>query len=115
MTHSQGDPGVLLTLCTCPDDDSARQLGRQLVREQLAACVSILPGVTSVFVWEGAVQSEPEVLMVIKTTSRKYPQLEAALRELHPYEVPEIIAAPITHGLTAYLDWVVATVGDTGT
>jgi len=97
---------ALMVVCSCPDSECAKQLAERIVSERLAACANVVPGVTSIFEWNGALQSESEVVMVIKTTSQKYPQLEATLRQLHPYEVPEIIATPITHGLPDYLDWV---------
>lgn len=104
------DNDTILAYCTCPDNDCAQQLAERLVSERLAACVSILPGITSVYVWNNMQQSESEVLMLIKTTSQKYPALEARLNQDHPYEVPEIVATPITHGLPAYLDWIRCTV-----
>ncbi|QJE95459.1 divalent-cation tolerance protein CutA [Luteolibacter luteus] len=95
---------VMVVLCTFPDLDQARQIGAALVERQVAACVNILPGAESIYRWEGKVERAGEVLSLIKTT--RYPELEAAIRELHPYEVPEIIALPLTTGLPAYLAWV---------
>ena len=95
---------VMVVLCTFPDLDQARQIGAALVERQVAACVNILPGIESIYRWEGKVERAGEVLGLIKTT--RYPELEAAIRELHPYEVPEIVALPITTGLPAYLAWV---------
>ena len=93
----------MVVLCTFPDLDQARQIGAALVERQVAACVNLLPGVESIYRWEGKVERAGEVLAIIKTT--RYPDLEAAVRELHPYEVPEIIALPVVAGLAAYLGW----------
>jgi len=93
----------VVVLCTFPDLDQARQIGAALVERQVAACVNLLPGVESIYRWEGKVERAGEVLGVIKTT--RYPELEAAIRELHPYEVPEILALPAVAGLPEYLKW----------
>jgi periplasmic divalent cation tolerance protein len=94
---------AVVVLCTFPDLDQARQIGAALVERQVAACVNLLPGVESIYRWEGKVERAGEVLALIKTA--RYPDLEAALRELHPYDVPEILAFPIAAGLPAYLAW----------
>lgn len=94
---------VMVVLCTFPDLDQARQIGAALVERQVAACVNLLPGVESIYRWQGRVERAGEVLALFKTT--RYPELEAALRELHPYEVPEILALPVAAGLPAYLEW----------
>jgi len=95
---------AMVVLCTFPDLNQARQIGAALVERQVAACVNLLPGVESIYRWEGKVERAGEVLGVIKTT--RYADLEAAIRELHPYEVPEIIALPIVTGLSDYLSWI---------
>ena len=97
---------TVLVLTNCPDEESANAIALALVEERLAACVNILPRVQSVYRWQGAVESAVEVPLLIKTTAAAYPALEAAIRERHPYEVPEIIALPISAGLPAYLNWV---------
>lgn len=97
---------TLLVLTNLPDADSAKQVARQLVEQRLAACVNILPACTSVYRWNDAVESATEVPVLIKTTLARYPALQAALTELHPYELPEIIAVPLHEGLPAYLAWV---------
>ena len=94
---------AVVVLCTFPDLDQARQIGAALVERQVAACVNLLPGVESIYRWEGKVERAGEVLALIKTA--RYPDLEAALRELHPYDVPEILALPVAAGLPAYLAW----------
>lgn len=95
-----------LVLTTCPDLDRARNLAELLVRERLAACVNIVPLVHSVYEWQGAVQQEAECQLLIKTSSGRYAALEETLRRHHPYELPEIIAVPLTAGLPAYLHWI---------
>ena len=95
-----------LVLCTCPAGETAQSLAESLVGERLAACVNILPGLVSVFSWQGALESSQEALLLIKTERRAYAALEARLRELHPYELPEIIAVDIERGLPDYLNWI---------
>lgn len=92
-------------LCTCPPE-AADQLATALVEEQLAACVNVLPGIQSVYRWQGALERSAETLLLAKTTSDRYPALETRLRALHPYDLPEIIALPVERGLPGYLAWV---------
>ncbi len=92
--------------CTCPDEGSAVRIARALVEERLAACVNVLPGLRSIYRWQGAVEEAQEHLLLIKTSAPRLPALERAVRERHPYELPELVAVPITGGLAAYLDWV---------
>lgn len=101
------DP-VLLCLCACPDRASAQGLARTLVEERLAACVNLLPGVESVYRWQGAVETADEVQLLIKTTPARLDALAARLRTLHPYELPELIAFEAVGGLPDYLRWVSA-------
>ena len=96
----------LLVFCNAPDQAVAEQLASLLVEERLAACVNILAPCVSVYRWEGHIEREQEVPLLIKTTAARYAGLEARLKALHPYEIPEIIACDITHGLPAYLTWV---------
>lgn len=97
---------VLIALSTCPDADVAGRIARALVGEGLAACVNAMPGVTSVYLWEGAVQTDTEVQLLIKTTAARLPALIDRVRELHPYALPEVIAVPVIGGLPEYLQWV---------
>jgi periplasmic divalent cation tolerance protein len=97
---------IRLILCTFPDADQARRIGRILVEARLAACVNLLPGVESIYHWQGAVETSAEVLAVFKTTVAAYPALEARLRELHPYEVPEIISLQPEQVAETYARWV---------
>ncbi|MGH8220801.1 MAG: divalent-cation tolerance protein CutA [Steroidobacteraceae bacterium] len=96
---------ALVVLCTCPDEAVADRIARELVTARLAACVNRLPGVRSVFRWQGALQDEREVLLAIKTSRSRYEELEMRLKALHPYEVPEIIALPVLAGAAPYLAW----------
>ena len=97
---------VLTVFTTWPDLETARTAARTLVEEKLAACGNIVPGVESVYRWEGKVETGAEVLVVFKTTIGRYPALEARVRALHPYAVPEVLALRVTDGLPAYLRWV---------
>lgn len=97
---------VLLTLCTCPDDATALRIAEALVSEGLAACVNRVPGLTSVYLWQDKIEHDAETLLLIKTTDARFEALAARLRELHPYELPEIVAVPVTRGLPEYLQWV---------
>ncbi|HET7403525.1 MAG TPA: divalent-cation tolerance protein CutA [Usitatibacter sp.] len=97
---------MIAVLTNLPDSESAFNLARQLVQLRLAACVNVLPGVTSFYRWEGREEEAAEVPVLIKTVAERYPELEAAIRERHPYSVPEVIAWPIEQGLGAYLEWV---------
>ncbi len=101
---------TLLVLCTCPDEETARSIAAALVAERRAACVNIVGPLRSVFSWQGEVCDQSELLLLAKTTEAAWQALEARIVELHPYDVPEIIAAPVTAGSAAYLDWVAASV-----
>jgi periplasmic divalent cation tolerance protein len=94
-----------LVLTTCADRARAETLARTLVEERLAACVNLLPGVRSIYRWQGAVEAADEVLLVIKTTRAAYPALAARLPALHDYEVPELLAFDAEAGGAAYLGW----------
>ena len=97
----------LLIITTLPDRETALSLARQLVRERLAACVNVGAPVTSVYEWQGALQQDSEVMLTIKTRGERFDALRDAIVARHPYELPEIIATPITHGLPEYLNWIV--------
>jgi periplasmic divalent cation tolerance protein len=97
---------ALLVLCTCPDGVTASKIATALVAERLAACVNRLPGVQSLFRWQGAVESQAEELLLVKTTAAAWPKLEARIRELHPYELPEVIGVPIAVGSGPSLQWI---------
>lgn len=102
-----------VVICSVPDHATALQIANSLVQEKLAACVNILPRVTSVYVWQDAIQSDEECLLFIKTLTERYPQLESHLLGMHPYELPEIIRVPISGGSSAYLQWLAHSIGMT--
>ena len=104
------EDNYLVVYCSCPDEACARRLADALVEERLAACVTRLPGATSVYRWEGSVHRDPEVLLIIKTTAGRLANLTARIEALHPYEVPEVIAVPAAGGSERYLRWVGQTV-----
>jgi periplasmic divalent cation tolerance protein len=98
--------GTYVVLSTVGSLQQGGEIAERLVGEGLAACVNIIPGLSSVYRWKGEVQRDEEVLLLIKTTAHRYRELEAKLREIHSYETPEIVALEVTEGLQAYLDWV---------
>jgi periplasmic divalent cation tolerance protein len=93
-------------LCTVPDEATAGQIADALVSEKLAACVNIIPSIVSVYRWENAVEHSQELLLLIKTSESVWALLEARILELHPYELPEIIAVPIHTGQADYTQWI---------
>ncbi len=97
---------VLLVLTNLPDAESARSLARVLVESRLAACVNLMPGVQSVYRWQGEIEQASEIALLIKTTQKHYAQLQQAIISHHPYEFPEVIALPISNGYAPYLHWV---------
>lgn len=97
---------VIIVYCTVPDSDTGQRIASHLVEYHLAACVTLIPGVTSVYRWKGRVETDSEALMMIKARASDYARLESAIRSQHPYELPEIIAVSLTAGLAEYLDWV---------
>jgi periplasmic divalent cation tolerance protein len=98
---------VLIAFCTCPNSTVAERVAEVLVTEGLAACVNILPSLVSVYRWEGQIQRDTEVLLLIKTTLLRLPELTERVRGLHPYDLPEVIAVPVSGGLPDYLQWVI--------
>lgn len=97
---------VLVVLCTCPDAEVGERIARTLVEERLAACVNRVPGIMSTYRWNGAVVASEEVLLQIKTRADCYAALQARLLELHPYDVPELLAIEPSDGFAPYLAWV---------
>ena len=95
-----------IVLCTCPDKETAKKLARLLVEKKMAACVNILPGITSIYEWDGKIESTQEHLLLIKSSCGHYRLIESEIFRHHPYEIPEIIAVPIERGLPEYLDWI---------
>ncbi len=98
--------GVRVVLVSAPDRETGERLGRTLVEEGRAACANVLPGATSIFRWRGAVEQTEEALVILKAPVTAVPGLVARTAELHPYEVPEVLAVPVEEGYGPYLSWV---------
>jgi periplasmic divalent cation tolerance protein len=103
---SPSEPEIRVVFVTAPDADAGGRIARALVEERLAACVSQVPGVRSTYRWQGGVQQDDEVLLVIKTRADRLGALAARVRALHPYELPEVLALPAAGGSADYLEWV---------
>lgn len=101
---------ALVVLCTAPTAEVAAELARALVEARLVACGNVVPGLRSVYRWQGKVEDEPEVLLVLKTTRERLPALRDELLRRHPYQVPEVLALPVEAGSAAYLEWLAAQV-----
>ena len=103
-----------VVLVTVPDSDGGRALARTLVSERLVACGNVIPGLTSVYRWDGEVQEDPEALLVLKTRGRALAALEERVMEIHPYDTPEFLVLPVTHGSHGYLSWIADEVVSSG-
>jgi len=101
-----GGDAVQVVLVTAPDAETGAGLGRALVAERLVACVNLVPRVRSIYRWEGQVEEDEEVLLVLKTRADRLAALRERVVALHPYDVPEVVALPVVGGSDAYLDWV---------
>ena len=101
-----GDPSLRLVLTSLDDADAAAAIARTLVEERLAACVNVVPGAHSIYRWKGALETAHEHLLLIKTTALAWPRLERRLRELHPYELPEIVVLASCDADAAYARWI---------
>ena len=99
---------IMIVITNAPDRDTAQKIARALVEARAAACVNVLGPCASVYRWQGGIEVAEEVPILIKTQGSRYPQVEALVRSLHPYELPEIVAVPAVRGLPAYLTWVAA-------
>lgn len=97
---------ALLVFTMLPNADAAVALAKRVVEERLAACANILPAVRSIYRWQGKLQDENEVLVLMKTRQEHFERLKARILELHPYEVPEVLAVPVEQGYAAYLEWI---------
>jgi periplasmic divalent cation tolerance protein len=97
------EPRVVLV--TAPSAEAATAIGRVLVDERLAACVNVVPGLTSIYRWQGQREETSECLLMIKTDETRYAALERRVLELHPYSVPEVLALPVVAGAPAYVEW----------
>ncbi|NOY52715.1 MAG: divalent-cation tolerance protein CutA [Deltaproteobacteria bacterium] len=104
----------IVILITASSKEEARTLARDLVETRLAACANLLPGVQSLFHWNGKVEEAEEVLLILKSRAELFERIEARVRKLHSYEVPEIIALPILNGSAPYLAWIDAETGGSG-
>lgn len=105
-------PGqYLVVFCTCPNAETAGRIADAVVAEGHAACVNMVSGVTSIYLWQGERQRDTEVLLIMKTRAAAYSALEARIRELHSYQTPEVIALPIAQGSAPYLAWIDANSG----
>lgn len=102
---------AIVVFMTAPNADEARRIADELVERQLAACVQILPEIESVYRWNGEVQRETEILLLAKTTAAQFDDLERAVREIHSYDTPEIVAVPMAHVSEPYRAWLVDNVG----
>lgn len=100
----------IMVFCTCPDEDSGKMIASSLIEAKIAACVNVLPGITSIYHWQGKVEQDTEVQLLIKTKSHCFEQLCGLIRSIHPYDTPEIIATEIVTGDTHYLTWISETV-----
>jgi periplasmic divalent cation tolerance protein len=100
---------ALIVFCACASNSEASQLARALVAEGAAACVNIVHSVESVYRWQGKIETSQEVLLIVKTTSERFPELRDLIVKLHSYDTPEVIAVPVADGLAKYLTWMGAT------
>ncbi|XP_003385434.2 PREDICTED: uncharacterized protein LOC100640743 [Amphimedon queenslandica] len=105
---STSTSSCLVTFVTCPSMEVARDLSRNILRSRLAACVNIIPQITSIYEWEGELQEDSEFLMVVKTSKDQISSLTSFIEQNHPYDVPEVISTEINHGSKKYLDWVMS-------
>lgn len=99
-------PPVRVVFVTAPDAECAARIARALVEERLIACANLVSGVRSIYRWEGTVQEDDEVLLVLKTTADRCDAVAARVKALHPYDLPEVIALPVDGGSDDYLDWI---------
>ena len=97
---------IRVVLVTAPGEEEGMKIARALVQEKLVACVNLVNGIRSVYAWKGEICDDPEILLIIKTTDNRFSALKERVRELHPYEVPEVIALPVVAGWEPYLEWV---------
>ena len=116
MTEPDASAGThIVAFTTAPSPEAARALVGALVERRLVACGTVVPGAVSVYRWRGAVEQQDEALVVLKTTTGRWPELAAVFSGLHPYEVPELVAVPVVGGLPAYLRWLSEATAEPGT
>ncbi len=92
--------------CTVPSNEVGQEIANNLVSSKLAACVNIVPGLTSIYTWKGEICTDPELLCIIKTKKNLFKEVEEAIKRIHPYEIAEIIALPVISGSSDYLHWI---------
>ena len=102
---------IKVVLVTVPDQKTGLELARTLVREKLAACVNLVPGVRSIYRWQDRIEDDPELLLIIKTGAGSLERLSRRVLEIHPYDEPEVISLPVDGGSPGYLDWVIKETG----
>ena len=105
--------GHCMAYITCPDSDTALKLGHEMVDRQLAACANVIPGMKSIYMWDGAPEVTSETILILKTSERAYSTLEDAVVASHPYEVPCVLKIPIDAGNPKYLTWLMSSLGRT--
>lgn len=103
------DINYILVLCTCPDEETATSIAENVVAQNLAACINIIPAIKSIYHWQGNVESAQESLMLIKTQKDKFDSLSNTITTMHPYETPEVISVDMSNGLPEYLKWLSST------
>jgi periplasmic divalent cation tolerance protein len=103
---------ALVAITTLGSDADARALVSALLEARLIACGTLLPGARSIYRWEGRIREEPEVVVLLKTEAARWPALQEAVTRHHPYQVPELLALPVTHGLEPYLSWLASEVAE---
>jgi periplasmic divalent cation tolerance protein len=97
---------AIVIYCTCPDIETAQRISRLAVEQRLAACINQIPGITSIYTWDGNIQQDQEVLLIVKTIEERFDDFQKLVNDEHPYDLPEIIALPVTQGSPDYLDWI---------
>lgn len=108
MTSASPGAGIAVVLVTAPNEENAALIARTLLEEGLIVCANLLPGVRSIYKWEGSIADEREVMMVLKAPAAQYPALQARILSLHPYTVPEVLRLDVTEGSPAYVRWVLS-------
>ena len=103
---------ALVIYCTCPDTSVASEIAEALLEQRLAACVNLLPNVQSIYRWQGRIERDDEVLLLIKSDATRFEQLKKQILDLHPYELPEIIGVPVEAGYREYLRWITQSLSD---
>lgn len=106
LVHSSDDPTAVVVITTMPDEDSAGGLAARLVEDRVIACANVVPGISSIYRWEGGLKCDAEVLIVMKTSGDRADELTERIGSMHPYDVPEILVLPVRSGHLPYLDWI---------